>query len=83
MVIKKKYLSSFFCNINGVCLDKNQIKIVTCKRKNILVLAGAGCGKTLTIVAKIKYLIKVVNVNPKDIVCISFTNDAVNKLRTD
>lgn len=83
MKIKKKYLSSFFCNINGVCLDKNQIKIVTSKRKNILVLAGAGCGKTLTIVSKIKYLIKVVNVDPKDIVCISFTNDAVNKLKSD
>lgn len=80
---KRKYLSSFFCNINGVFLDKNQIRVVTSKRKNILVLAGAGCGKTLMIVARVRYLINYLGVNPKDILCISFTNDAVNKLKKD
>ena len=80
---KRKYLSSFFCNINGVCLDKNQINVVTSKRKNILVLAGAGCGKTLMIVARVRYLINYLGANPKDILCISFTNDAVSKLKKD
>ncbi len=76
MIKRKKRLV-----INGYDLDKNQIKAVTSKRKNILVLAGAGSGKSLTIVGRVKYLIHELNVNPKDILCISFTNDAVNNLK--
>lgn len=64
-------------------LDKYQLKAVTSNRKNILVLAGAGSGKTYTIVSRIRYLIKYRNVKPSDILCISFTNDAVNKLKED
>ena len=63
------------------CLDKYQLKAVTSKRKVTLVLAGAGCGKTFTIVKKIEYLINVLNVEPKSILCISFTNAAVNDLK--
>ena len=64
-------------------LDKYQFKAVTSKRNVTLVLAGAGCGKTYTITSRVKYLIDYLNVNPKDILCISFTNDAVNKLKDD
>ena len=64
-------------------LDKYQKKAVKCKRKSILILAGAGCGKTFIIVSRVKYLINSLNINPKDILCISFTNDAVNKLKED
>lgn len=63
------------------CLDKYQLKAVTSKRKVTLVLAGAGCGKTFTIVKKIEYLINILNVDPKSILCISFTNAAVNDLK--
>lgn len=69
--------------LHDVKLDKRQLKAVTCKRKNILLLAGAGCGKTFTIVAKVKYLINKLNVNPKDIICISFTNASVDSLKKD
>ena len=64
-------------------LDKYQFKAVTSKRNVTLVLAGAGCGKTYTITSRVRYLIDYLNVNPKDILCISFTNDAVNKLKDD
>ena len=64
-------------------LGKYQLKAVTSNRKKILVLAGAGSGKTYTIVSRIRYLIKYRNVKPSDILCISFTNDAVNKLKED
>lgn len=67
--------------IENLKLDKEQIRAVKEKRKNVLVLAGAGSGKTLTIVAKIKYLLKELNVNPRDIICISFTNNAVLELK--
>ena len=69
--------------VNGFKLDKEQIKAVTTKRKNVLVLAGAGSGKSLTIIGRVKYLVHELNVNPKDILCISFTNDAVNNLKED
>ena len=72
---------TFFDNINGYSLDLNQRKIITSENNNILVVAGAGSGKTLTIVGKIKYLIEQKNVNPKDILCISFTNETVNSLK--
>ena len=71
----------FFDNINGYSLDLNQRKIITDKKENILVVAGAGSGKTLTMVGKIKYLIEKENLNPKDILCISFTNETVISLK--
>lgn len=52
------------------------------RNPNVLrVIAGAGSGKTSTIVAKVKYLIDIKNVAPEKIACISYTNDAVNNLK--
>ena len=45
-------------NINGYSLDKEQRKAIITDEDNMLVLAGAGSGKTLTIVGKIRYLIE-------------------------
>ena len=78
---KKLLNDSFFDNINGYSLDSNQRKIMLDKTKNILVVAGAGSGKTLTMIGKIKYLIEKEHVNPKNILCISFTNETVNSLK--
>ena len=43
--------------------------------------AGAGSGKSLTIIGKIKYLIERKNIKQNDILCISFTNEACNSLK--
>jgi len=52
------------------------------RNPNVLrVIAGAGSGKTFTIVAKVKYLIDIKKVAPEKIACISYTNDAVNNLK--
>ena len=67
-------------NINGYPLDDSQKKVVTSNDNYILVSAGAGSGKTLTIVGKIRYLIEVQGLKDKEIICISFTNDATNSL---
>lgn len=68
---------------NNIKLDKYQLKAVTTKRKKVLVLAGAGSGKTLVIESRIRYLVNNLNAHPKDILCISFTNDATKKLKND
>ena len=51
--------------------------------KATLVVAGAGSGKSLTIIGKIVYLVNYCHVNPKDILCISFTNDATINLKNN
>ena len=78
------YMNTFFnrktIEINGRRLDKYQTRAVLCKKDKYLTVAGAGSGKTLTIVAKIKYLIES-GFKEKDILCISFTNETVNSLK--
>ena len=45
-----------------------------------VILAGAGTGKTYTIVEKIKYIIDSKIYKPERIVCIAFSNEAANNL---
>ena len=52
--------------VNKTKLDKYQTKAVKSKAKNLLVIAGAGSGKTFTIIAKVKYLIQK-NTKPEEI----------------
>ncbi len=46
-----------------------------------VILAGAGTGKTYTIVEKIKYLIENNIYSPEKIVCLTFSNEAANSLK--
>ncbi len=62
-------------------LDREQTEVVLNDAKHLLVVAGAGSGKTLTILGKIKYLIEEKNINPKEIICISFTDKASSDLK--
>ena len=68
--------------VKGYYLDDEQKEIVKSMVKNILVIAGAGSGKSLTIVGKIKYLIEVGKVKSNEILCISFTNDSCKSLKS-
>jgi DNA helicase-4 len=61
-------------------LDEEQTKIVVDDSNHLLVVAGAGSGKTLTILGKIKYLVEEKNINPSEILCISFTKKASSSL---
>lgn len=72
-LIDSDYLLS---NINGYSLDKEQrIAVITDECANLIV-AGAGSGKSLTMVGKIRYLIERKNIKEDEILCISFTRDA-------
>lgn len=59
--------------------DKYQMKVIKNNSKSLLVVAGAGSGKTFTIVEKIKHLISK-GINEKEILCISFTREASKSL---
>lgn len=66
--------------VNGYTLDEEQLKPVIDNEKYSLIIAGAGSGKTLTLIGKIKYLLENKIYQPDEICCISFTNEATNNL---
>lgn len=79
--LKNQKDDSFFNDINGKKLDKYQKKVIRDNSKYLLVVAGAGSGKTLTIIGKVKYLIEKLNYKKEEILCLSFTNETVNNLK--
>lgn len=72
---------SFLSNIDGKSLDIQQRKAVIVEEDNNLIVAGAGSGKTLTIAAKVSYLVNCLNINPEKILLITFTNKAAKEMR--
>lgn len=62
-------------------LNNEQLEAVFSDDKEIMLIAGAGTGKTNTIVKKIIYLIKEKNVIPCNIIALTFTNKAVREIR--
>ena len=60
--------------VEGKMLDNQQMRCITKEVRNHLILAGAGTGKTTTIVGYVKYLLKKKLCMPDDILVLSFTN---------
>lgn len=65
----------------GHALDQQQIEAVVACEDAQLVLAAAGSGKTLCLLAKLEYLVRSLHLPPKSILAISFTNKTVNELK--
>jgi DNA helicase-4 len=61
-------------------LNEQQREAVVSEDKRLLVLAGAGSGKTKTLLQKIIYLIEEKGVSPLDILAITFTKNAANEM---
>ena len=61
-------------------LNDLQAEAVTCPAKRLLVLAGAGAGKTKTLLQKLIWLIEEQAVSPSQILAITFTKNAANEM---
>ena len=67
-------------NVEGRKLDKQQMTCIVKDAHNHLVIAGAGTGKTTTVVGKIKILLKSGKYKPEDILVLSFTNASASEM---
>ncbi|HNU76383.1 MAG TPA: UvrD-helicase domain-containing protein [bacterium] len=61
-------------------LNENQLKAVNHESGPILVVAGAGTGKTRVITERIKHLIQDKNVDPQEILALTFTEKASHEM---
>lgn len=62
-------------------LNPKQREAVECIDGALLILAGAGSGKTKTLISRLAYLIGVVGIDPSSILCLTFTNKASAEMR--
>jgi len=61
-------------------LNKKQLQAVKTIKHPLLIIAGAGTGKTTVIIEKIKYLIKQKKVKPEQILALTFTEKAAQEM---
>lgn len=62
-------------------LNERQKEAVLYNDGPLLIIAGAGAGKTKTLTTKIAYLIEDENVDPRSILAITFTNKAAKEMK--
>ena len=63
-------------------LNDQQREAVTSEQQNIMVLAGAGSGKTRVLVHKVAWQIEAQQFSPSSIMAVTFTNKAANEMRS-
>ncbi len=69
-------MEKIFANLN-----ESQSSAVKKTEGPVLILAGAGSGKTTTIVSRLAYLIEVLGIPPSSTLTLTFTNKAAKEMR--
>lgn len=73
--------ADLFDDLDGKSLDSQQREAIVVDEDAVKVIAGAGSGKTFTIQGKVKYLTEKRDVDPSEILAISFSNASVDDLK--
>ena len=63
-------------------LNEEQRKAVTSEKQHLMVLAGAGSGKTRVLVHKVAWEVEALRKNPAAIMAVTFTNKAAAEMRS-
>ncbi|OGF99686.1 hypothetical protein A2153_00510 [Candidatus Gottesmanbacteria bacterium RBG_16_38_7b] len=64
----------------SIILNREQQQAVTHNKGPLLIIAGAGTGKTTVITERIKWLIEDKNINPQEILALTFTEKAAREM---
>lgn len=76
-----QYAYTVIGDVEGRKLDVQQMAAIVRNPHNQLIIAGAGTGKTTTIIGKIKYLLKTNMCTPEEILVVSFTNASASEMK--
>lgn len=77
--ITSHYIKRLFNN--GFQLDQQQIKAVTTVNGSVLVVAGAGSGKTRVLTTRAAYMLYELKIDPKSIMLVTFTAKAATEMK--
>ncbi|XJZ28228.1 UvrD-helicase domain-containing protein [Bacillota bacterium Lsc_1132] len=77
--IKEHYLQQL--TNRGISLDHNQAAAVVQTEGSLLVLAGAGSGKTRVLTARTAYMLEVNKIDPRSIMLVTFTSKAAQEMK--
>ena len=61
-------------------LNDRQRDAVTSEAPSLLVLAGAGSGKTRVLVHRVAWIVEAMQSNPNSVMAVTFTNKAANEM---